>query len=79
MKLSGAQLPIALSALVTKQRSRSFDTLRDIAIKMYETHRRQGADSSEVFIARESQAADTPFPLSPFLIMNDCAKRVTGK
>lgn len=37
LKLSEAQLPILISALETKQKSHCVTTLKDIAIKMFET------------------------------------------
>ena len=66
LKLSESQLPIVLSALETKQCSHSVDTLREITIKMYETHRPHDTDSSEVFVT-DQPASSMPGPDTVYL------------
>ena len=58
LKLSEGELPLVLSALETKPSSHIVDSMRDIAIEMFETHR-HNPDASEVFQAqfqRENQS-----------------------
>ena len=52
LRLTDQPMPIALSDLETRHRCRSIAPLEEIAIKMFETHRRHGADPSEVFATR---------------------------
>lgn len=57
LELSASHLPILLSALETKQNGQSIDDMNDIAIRMFETHRRR-PDPSETFRAAEPPAAE---------------------
>ena len=54
MKSSETQRPVAISALETKQNSHIVETLKDITVKMFETHRRN-PDSSEVYVNQSAQ------------------------
>ena len=55
LKLSGTQLPILISVLETKQKSHCITTLKDMTIKMVETHRHRPGPS-EVFNATDNQS-----------------------
>ena len=61
LKLTVTRLPIAISALGTKHNSHSVDTLKDIAIKMFETYRHT-PDLSEVYLDQDQShvAEDSP-------------------
>ena len=50
IRLPDGQLPIALSALETRQNPNSVAALREITIRMYETHK-TGTDSTEAYVA----------------------------
>ena len=54
-KLSESQLPIVLSALETKANGQTIEALKDITIKMIETHRRR-SDPSDVYQTNEPAA-----------------------
>ena len=58
LELSELHPPIVFSAMWAKRRCRIVDTLRHIAIKMYEAHRQKDTDSSEVFMSRPPQAPE---------------------
>ena len=56
LRLPDGQLPIVLSALETRPDRFSVDALREITIRMYETHK-VGGDSSEVFATNTANPA----------------------
>ena len=55
LRLPDGQLPIILSALETRPDRFSVDSLREITIRMYETHRPK-IDTAEVFVADSNPA-----------------------
>ena len=58
LRLPDGQLPIVLSALETRPDRFSVEALREIAIRMYETHK-PGGDSTEVFATTIDAQNDT--------------------
>ena len=58
LRLPGCQLPIAISALKTRSGRFSAPALREITIRMYETHK-PGADSTGVFAGNWAHSPDS--------------------
>lgn len=58
LKLTESQLPIVLSALETKQNSHIVDILKDLTIRMFETHRRC-PESSAVYVTQSTTDGGT--------------------
>ena len=63
-KLPEGQTPIAISALETRQSPNDVQALREITIRMYETHRVNMGNSDVFNMARSPDASDHPDPIS---------------